>query len=284
MQETKHADSRPRGPPPTRTPTSLSGTLFRANSAQAQEGDEIRERIKQQERIQKQEDDENQELGYRNVPYKAFVDALSLPSTIGTAIAAGAAFTILSADSILGDDSPPALAQRREIVIILAWSAGLFAIATAITICLQALYTSPSFCKSLSRKLNYRPELREKFQPWPEWDFMRYVVAYTAVVGAYLALVLHLTATTLIIEIFKPYAPALVAQLIMVLVFILGIFGWTISVALEQPEARKRWRKFLRLPDPEQDPLHKQTIVQSHQAEPKTLDEISSSRARNAST
>lgn len=62
MQGTKDADSRPRGPPPTRTTTSLSGTLFRANSAQVQEGDEILEGIKQQERVQKQEDDENQEL------------------------------------------------------------------------------------------------------------------------------------------------------------------------------------------------------------------------------
>lgn len=62
MQGPKDTDPRPRGPPPTRTTPSLSGTLFRANSAQMQEGDEIQEGIKQQEGVQKQEDDENQEL------------------------------------------------------------------------------------------------------------------------------------------------------------------------------------------------------------------------------
>lgn len=74
MQGPKDADSRSRAPPPTRTTTSLSGTLFRANSAQALEGDETQEgikqqggvkqqeNVKQQEDVKKQEDDENQEL------------------------------------------------------------------------------------------------------------------------------------------------------------------------------------------------------------------------------
>ncbi|KAG8902879.1 hypothetical protein FRC01_009441, partial [Tulasnella sp. 417] len=65
-------------------------------------------------------------------------------------------------------------------VVLLAWSAGLYGCATAITVCLQALYGSPSFCKLLSKKVNFRPELRTKSEPWPSWDFMRYVVAYSA--------------------------------------------------------------------------------------------------------
>ncbi|KIO31209.1 hypothetical protein M407DRAFT_221013 [Tulasnella calospora MUT 4182] len=265
MQEPKDTYLPPSIPPARRRTT--SATLFRANSAQVVE------------------DDENQELGYRNVPYKTFVDTLSLPSTIGTAIAASAAFTILSTDSILEDNSPQSLAQRREMVITLAWSAGLFAIATAITVCLQALYGSPSFCKVLSKKLNYKPDRREKFKRWPSWDFMRYVVAYTAVVGAYLALVLHLAATILIIGIFKPYAPTLIAQIIMVLVFILGILGWTISVALEQRRAREHWRKLLRLPAAVAAPASlEQLTVQEPQVEPKMLLEGSSHGKRNAST
>ncbi|KIO31210.1 hypothetical protein M407DRAFT_5211 [Tulasnella calospora MUT 4182] len=205
-----------------------------------------------------------QVLGYDTVPYRSFVDALSLPSTIGTAIAASAAFTILSADGILGDNSPESLEHRRNIVVLLAWSAGLYgSCATAITVCLQALYGSPSFCKLLSKKVNFRPELRTKLEPWPSWDFMRYVVAYTTVAGAYLGLVLHITGTMLLIQPFAPYAPAYLSQAMIALIFFVGAVIWAISVTLEEPHARARWRRWFRLPAPSPE----QQGVQSPQIE-----------------
>lgn len=215
------------------------------------------------------------------MPYRNFVNTLSLPSTVGTAIAASAAFTILAADSILGQNSPESLDQRREMVIILTWSAGLYAIATAITVCLQALYGSPSFCEIITKKLNYRPERRTRFEPWPSCDFLRYIVAYIAVGGAYVALILHLAATILIIGIFKPYAPTLVAQLLIMGVFILGILGWVISIAIEQPRAGERWRKLLCLPASSRS--HEISTGQSLQVESKGLSDIESSGAKQPS-
>ncbi|KIO31211.1 hypothetical protein M407DRAFT_221015 [Tulasnella calospora MUT 4182] len=215
-------------------------------------------------------------LGYTRVPYRNFVDTLSLPSTIGTAIAASAAFTILSADSIMGDSSPEAMARQREMVVILAWASGLYAGATSITVCLQAIYGSPSFCKVLIKKLNFKTELRTKYKPWPSWDFMRYGIAYGVVCSAYLALVMHLAATILIVGLFRPYGPTWLGQVWIVLIFMLALLVWAISVALEQHHVREKWRKILRLPPAQKAPSPEQPIVQSPQAEPKTFQEISS--------
>ncbi|KAG8990629.1 hypothetical protein FRB90_001692 [Tulasnella sp. 427] len=234
--------------PPARRSTSGAVTLVDSpiperDEIQTSEKVESRKSADREPEMSKTEED----LGYGSVPYKNFVDTLSLPSTIGTAIAASAAFTVLCADSIMGENSEEIKARSREMVIILAWSAGLFAIATAITICLQALYSSPSFCKIIRSKLHYKRELRTKFKGWQDLgDVLRYMIAYIAVTGAYLAIILHLVATVLIIGIFKPYAPALIAQLVMGLIFVLGFVGWGISVALEQREVQEIWKKWLK--------------------------------------
>ncbi|KIO32383.1 hypothetical protein M407DRAFT_18695 [Tulasnella calospora MUT 4182] len=221
------------------------------------------------------------QLLYNDVPFKNLIDALVLPSTIGTAIAASAAFTILSADSLLGDDSPEGLDRRKEMVVSLVSSTALFAIATAITICLQALYGGPPFCQILIKKLNRDPEKRTPFEPWPSWDFMRYVIAYSVVLASLLALVLHLAATMLIIEVFKPYGPALITQLLIGCVFAVGIAAWGISVVLEMQEARLIVRKLLLLPPEPLSPA--QPTVQAPQIELETQAGAFSYRRRNAS-
>lgn len=132
---------------------------------------------------------------------------------------------------MLGDD-PNSTAHRQKVVGKLAWSAGLFAIATAIAICLQVLFASPSFCTVMSKMLHHD---RSKRKSWScsFGNMLRFLVAYCAAGGALLAILLHLIATILIIDVFKPYAPALVAQLVMGLIFFAGLFGWLLSVMLE---------------------------------------------------
>ncbi|KAG9032863.1 hypothetical protein FS837_002615, partial [Tulasnella sp. UAMH 9824] len=117
---------------------------------------------------------DDQQLEDGELPCKSLVDALGLPSTIGTAVAAGALFAVVSTDQ----------AKDEYMISMLAMSGFLFALATANTICLQALYSSPSFCKILYKKLNRDPKRRTKFEPWPSWDFMRYFVAYFTVAWA----------------------------------------------------------------------------------------------------
>lgn len=192
---------------------------------------------------------------YGNIPYKSLIDSLSLPSTIGTAISAGGAFTVICSDSVLGDRSPESVVLRREWIRILTWSAGFYTIATVMIVCLQALYGSPSFRRILSKKIDLNPELRTKFKPWPSWDFMRYVVAYSAIAMAYCASALHLAATIFLIQVFAPYGPTLVSQIVLGMICVICVVLWTISITFERPRVGQRWRtQSVRLPlrSPEQ--------------------------------
>lgn len=184
-----------------------------------------------------------------------------LPSSIGAAVAAIGAFTILSADSILGDDSPQSLVQRKAMFQTLVWSTELFGVAAGITVCLQALYGSPSFCKILSKKLNPKPELRTKFDPCPSPDFLRYVVAWTVVGAAYFALILLGIASILMVKAFEPYAPTVFAKIFIVLIPTLGTIGFIISLALEQPRATEFLTRLLRLPAVVSAPSPEQRVV-----------------------
>ncbi|KAG8950800.1 hypothetical protein FRC00_007536 [Tulasnella sp. 408] len=272
MQDSRGTGSRLTLPPPTRRATSLSATLFQADPMDMPQ-DEKERRI------------EKHLSTYRTVPYKMLVDALMLPSTIGTAIAAGGAFTILTTDSIFGDDSPQSLAHRKEMFQSLLWATELFGVATAITVCLQALYSDSSFCKILLKKLTYRPELKTKFEPWPSPDFLRYVIAYTAVGAAFLSLILHSAGTILMVIAFQPYGPTWIAKIFMVLIPTLGIIGWIMSTALEQRGAREFWTRLLRLrPAGVSAPVPEQRAVESPQAETKDIHELFSSRRRDTST
>ncbi|KAG8923387.1 hypothetical protein FRC00_006333 [Tulasnella sp. 408] len=178
-------------------------------------------------------------LGYNAIPYKALVDAMGLPSTIGTAIAAGAVFTLISSDSIQGDSSPETLAQRRRMIARLSWSAILFATATVDTACLQALYASPSFCRVISNKLHRRLELRTEFEPWPSWDFMQYIIAYFVAGMAHFAVAVHLAATILIVDSFKPYAPALISEILIGLMFFMSVVALGSSIVLARSQRSK---------------------------------------------
>ncbi|KAG9024045.1 hypothetical protein FS837_005527, partial [Tulasnella sp. UAMH 9824] len=172
------------------------------------------------------------------MPIKALVDTLSLPSSIGTAIAAGATFTIISSDSILGDSSPESLVERRRMVNMLAWSSLLFAIATVITVCLQALYASNSFCQVMNDTLNYEQEPRKKLEPWSSWDFLEFIIGYSAAAMALFTVALHLVASLLVIEVLRPYAPALMSQIVIGLFVFLSLAGWAGSAALRRRRRR----------------------------------------------
>ncbi|KAG8913626.1 hypothetical protein FRC00_001974 [Tulasnella sp. 408] len=184
-------------------------------------------------------------LGYYNVPFKGSVDALGLPGSIGIAVAAGVACTAGFSDSVLGDDSPESVQQRRQMVKLSAHAAGFFTVATTINICLQALYASPAFCKVLIKKLNHRPERRTRFKRWPSLDILRYFVAYMTVGAAFLGLGLHLTGTFLLMSAFASYVSLLPYQIAMGWVAFATVVGWKIAIVLEQPVARKKWEKIL---------------------------------------
>ncbi|KAG9035152.1 hypothetical protein FS837_002029 [Tulasnella sp. UAMH 9824] len=217
MQGPKDFDPLPPRPPPARRST--SATLFQSSATEMPS--EIERRRAEDER-----------LGFYAIPFKALVDSLSLPSSIGTAIAAGATYTVLSLNSLLGDSSPEALAEQRRMVKLLAWATILFAVATVTTVCLQALYASASFCQIISDKLHYKVELRTKFEPWPSWDFMRYIMAYSVFAAAFVAIGMHLVASFLVIESLKAYVPALVSQIIIGLIFVVTIVGWVVAIVL----------------------------------------------------
>ncbi|KIO31806.1 hypothetical protein M407DRAFT_19316 [Tulasnella calospora MUT 4182] len=173
---------------------------------------------------------DEQQLGGGNLPCKNLVDALALPSTIGTAVAAGALFTLMFTESSMESS------DYRFTFNILALSGFLFALATAITIFLQALYSSPSFCKILYKKLNPNQEFRTKFEPWPSWDFMRYIVAYFTVAFAFTSLFVHITATMLIFKLFTFNGHVFPAQLTFGLACGVCVVIWIISIVLERPQ------------------------------------------------
>ncbi|KIO32130.1 hypothetical protein M407DRAFT_4688 [Tulasnella calospora MUT 4182] len=163
----------------------------------------------------------DERLGYRNVPYKEFVSTLGFSCTIGIAIAASAAFSILAAGSIFGDTSPEAFhdSELRHMATLLAWSAGCYANATAIVLCLQFLYSSPSFCKVITQKINYTWEFRRKNEPW---DMVRCIIAYGSVGWGFFSLILQLAGTILMVEALRPFAPVLLAEIPISLVSLVG--------------------------------------------------------------
>ncbi|KIO31808.1 hypothetical protein M407DRAFT_241696, partial [Tulasnella calospora MUT 4182] len=225
MQEPRETDSQlptPPAPPNVGAP-STSAPISQAGKTEVQEKDDSFRM-------------EEQQLGDGNLPCKNLVDALGLPSSIGTAVAVGALFSIISAVLTLDEITPEAWEAQQYTIGMLAMSGFLFALATAITICLQALYSSPSFCKILYKKLNRNPELRTKFEPWPSWDFMRYVVAYFTVALAFISLGLHLTATMLIFKLFTFHGKVFPAQLTFGLACGVCVVLWLISIVLERPQ------------------------------------------------
>jgi len=183
-----------------------------------------------------------QSQGYHDVPYRGFIAALSFPCTIGTAISAPAAFSVISASSLFGDSSPKALATLRRMAVILAYSAGCCAIATTIVVCLQFLYSGPSFCKIITQKKNFTPRLRRKDRPH---DLLRSILAHGAVGLAYLAAALEYAGTILLIEALSPFVPALAAQILITLIAVGCLFTFTIAVALENDKIWNTWRSVL---------------------------------------
>ncbi|KAG8933317.1 hypothetical protein FRC00_013290 [Tulasnella sp. 408] len=215
MQDTGGGDSPSRPPivPPTMGPSATSATVPQARMTELrEEGNGLRMN--------------DQQLEDGDLPCKNLVDALGLPSTIGTAVAAGALFTVITADQ----------AQYNDAIAMLALSGFFFALATANTICLQALYSSPSFCRILYKKLNRDPKRRTKFEPWPSWDFMRYVVAYFTVVWAYASIVLHMIATMIIFQLFTFNGHTYPSQVTFGLACFVCVVIWVISVLLERPK------------------------------------------------
>ncbi|KAG9002751.1 hypothetical protein FRB90_011320 [Tulasnella sp. 427] len=185
----------------------------------------------------------DERLGYRNVPFKEFVNALGFPCTIGTAIAASAAFSILAAGGIFGDSSPEAFARLQYMTSLLSWSAGCYANATAIVVCLQFLYSSPSFCRVITQKINYTWELRRKKEPW---NWLRCMIAYGSVGAAYLSLLLQLAGTILMVEALRPFAPVLLAEIPIGLVFIIGMGTNASVILLERRQLRSKIKKVVR--------------------------------------
>ncbi|KAG8952365.1 hypothetical protein FRC04_004793 [Tulasnella sp. 424] len=179
----------------------------------------------------------DERLGYRNVPYKEFVVTLGFPCTIGTAISASAAFSILAASSLFGDTSPEAFDELRHIATLLAWSAGCYANATAIVVCLQFLYSSPSFCKVITQKLNYTWERRRKDE---SWDLLRWLIAYGTVGWGFFSLLLQLAGTILLVEALRPFAPVLLAEIPISLVFAGGMWTFMTVVLLERHRHGRR--------------------------------------------
>ncbi|KAG8958834.1 hypothetical protein FRC05_008613, partial [Tulasnella sp. 425] len=184
--------------------------------------------------------DGDEHLGYRNVPYKEFVDALAFPCSIGTAISAGAAFSILAANSIFGDSSPEAFDQLRHMTTLLAWSAGCYALVVAIVGSFQFLYSLPYFCKVITLKLNYSWERRRHDKPW---DLLRSFIAYGTVGCCILALLLQLAGTILLVEALRPFAPVLLTQIPVSFVFVTGMCTFVAVVLMERDDARERMEK-----------------------------------------
>lgn len=187
----------------------------------------------------------DERLGFHDVPYRAFVNVLGFPSTIGTAIAASAAFSVLASSSILGDSSPEAFAMLRRMVTLLTYSIGSYAIATTITCCLQFLYTNPWYCKVMAQKINLTIERRKEIQPH---NTLRYVLVYGSVGMAYMALILQYVGTILLLEVFSPFGPVLVAQIGITLASVFSLFAFATSVALERRDAWDRWQRILEWP------------------------------------
>lgn len=220
MQRPENFDPMPPMPPPTRPVTTT--THFQSDPTEMLVDNERRKAEAEAER-----------LGYHTLPLQKLIDSLSLPGSIGTALAAGAAFTIISTDSVLGESSPEAKVEQKRMVTLLSWAGLLFCVATVTTVCLQGLYASPPVCRIISDKLHYKAELRTKFQPWPSWDFLRYIMAYTIHGMVYLALSMHLTASLLVIEAAKRYIPALEFQILIgVIAFMTIVIGST-ATAME---------------------------------------------------
>ncbi|KAG8952367.1 hypothetical protein FRC04_004795 [Tulasnella sp. 424] len=185
----------------------------------------------------------DERLGCRNVPYKEFVVNLAFPCAIGTAIAAGAAFSILAAGGIFGDGSQEAFDELRHITTLLAWSAGCYANATAIVVCLLFLYSSPSFCKVISQKINYTWKLRRKNE---DWNLLRLIIAYGAVGAGFLSLLLQVAGTILMVEALRPFAPVLLAEVPISLVCVVGVGAYIGVILLERDGARERMKKVVR--------------------------------------
>ncbi|KAG9002750.1 hypothetical protein FRB90_011319, partial [Tulasnella sp. 427] len=143
---------------------------------------------------------ESEKTKYQDIPYKEFVSVLGLPCTIGTAIAASAAFATLTANSLLGDTSPEAFATLWHKTMLLKWSAGCYAIATAIVVCLQCLYSSPAFCRTVTKGVYDTAELRRLKEPLDTWDILRCIVAYAAIAAACFSVLLQLGGTILLME------------------------------------------------------------------------------------
>lgn len=127
-------------------------------------------------------------------------------------------------------------------VTLLGWATLLFSIATINTVCLQALYTSPAFCQVISDKLHQVEELRTKFEPWPSWDFLRYILAYGTVGTVYFALALHLAAFALIIESARNYVPAIVFRISITMIPFVSLVVWGISNVMETLRERASTR------------------------------------------
>lgn len=187
--------------------------------------------------VQKEDDRfrKAEQLGDGNLPCKNLVDALALPGTIGTAIAASALFTVITAGPPFQDLSPEGCEYRGYLIQKLAMSGFMFALATANALCLQVLYSSPSFCKILYKKLNQNLEIRTEFEPWPSWDFMRYVVSYVAVASAFGSVGLHMLGTMLIFQLSPYHGKPYVTQLILGMGCFVYACIWGFSVILERP-------------------------------------------------
>ncbi|KAG8901862.1 hypothetical protein FRC00_003953 [Tulasnella sp. 408] len=185
----------------------------------------------------------DERLGYQNVPYKEFVTTLGFPCTIGTAIAASAAFSILAAGSVFGDTSPEAFAKLEHMAKLLAWSAGCYANGTAIVVCLQFLYASPSFCKVIAQKINYTWEYRRKNE---SWNWLRCIIAYGAVGSGYFSLMLQIAGTMLMVEALRPFAPVLLAEIPIALVSVIGFYTFLAVWLLERQEVREKVKQVAR--------------------------------------
>ncbi|KAG8933319.1 hypothetical protein FRC00_013292 [Tulasnella sp. 408] len=196
-----------------------------------------------QTEVQKEDDRfwKAEQLGDGNLPCKNLIDALASSSRHNwDGDRCRALFTVITAGPPFQDLSPEGCEYRGHLIQNLAMSGFMFALATANALCLQALYSSPSFCKILYKKLNRDPKRRTKLELWLSWDFMRYFVAYFAVAWAYTSIGLHLIATMIIFQLFTFNGHRYPAQVAFGLTCFACIVIWVISMILERPKRLRR--------------------------------------------
>lgn len=83
------------------------------------------------------------------VPFEEFHKVLAFLGSIGLATVVSGAFTLATAQSVLGDTSATVLYAARNSAILLGWASACFILALVFIIATQLLYTDPTIRESL---------------------------------------------------------------------------------------------------------------------------------------